>query len=193
MWHYVTACPAITDTDNMTLSSQDTHHGSEVTLSCNTGYAFAQEEFANEAEIIIRCDLGGKWNISRLPTCKSKHSRKCDMQSLHACTKSNSHTCTHSVSCMHTCVHSYTHSHTHTWHSIPTTCMPIGLCHTLITHWPDNIQSKDEAVSFLLLSENYGFLCFPHAIIHCCLFSSCSHLLWGTRVHWQWLHHCWLW
>ena len=56
----------------MSVSSTNTQYGSEVTFDCDTGYAFAQEEFANEEQITIRCDLGGKWNVSRLPTCEGK-------------------------------------------------------------------------------------------------------------------------
>ncbi|KAK7111927.1 uncharacterized protein [Littorina saxatilis] len=67
---YNLACPAITNRDNMQMSSNDTHYDSEVTLSCNTGFAFAQEEFASLTEVGIRCGLHGKWNVSRLPSCQ---------------------------------------------------------------------------------------------------------------------------
>ncbi|KAK7489121.1 hypothetical protein BaRGS_00019635, partial [Batillaria attramentaria] len=63
-------CPAISNTDNMQLSTTATSFETEVTISCNPGYSFAQEEFDNLESVTVKCSMDGKWNVSRLPTCQ---------------------------------------------------------------------------------------------------------------------------
>ncbi|XP_061175608.1 sushi, von Willebrand factor type A, EGF and pentraxin domain-containing protein 1-like [Saccostrea echinata] len=41
-----------------------------ITLSCQTGYSFKQEEYNKESSVSLKCLPGGRWNVSRIPDCQ---------------------------------------------------------------------------------------------------------------------------
>ncbi|XP_067673802.1 uncharacterized protein [Haliotis asinina] len=63
-------CPAIPASANMKQSSADTAYLSSVTVSCDTGYSFKQEEYYQKATVSFLCEKGGKWDKPRYPTCQ---------------------------------------------------------------------------------------------------------------------------
>ena len=70
----VSDCPVLDISSNAIMNSNEmykTSFRSEVTLTCDTGYSFKQEEYNQMSAVTIRCEKGGKWNVSRIPDCMS--------------------------------------------------------------------------------------------------------------------------
>ncbi|XP_046553547.1 LOW QUALITY PROTEIN: uncharacterized protein LOC124262974 [Haliotis rubra] len=63
-------CPTIPASANMAQSSAATAYLSSVTVNCNTGYSFKQEEYYQKATVSFLCEKGGKWDNPRYPTCQ---------------------------------------------------------------------------------------------------------------------------
>lgn len=63
-------CPAIRNANNMVVSTTAVSVDTAVNISCEQGYAFAQEELKGLKFVTVTCTDGGKWSSSRLPTCQ---------------------------------------------------------------------------------------------------------------------------
>lgn len=48
--------------------------GSKFTVACrNSGYYFSAEEFTGKTAVNLECEIGGKWNVNRLPQCSRRY------------------------------------------------------------------------------------------------------------------------
>ncbi|PVD38422.1 hypothetical protein C0Q70_01037 [Pomacea canaliculata] len=66
-------CPAVADATNMTLSTTLSHAFTFVSISCNQGYSFAQEEFVSSIMVSLTCSQDGNWDKPRMPTCRQTY------------------------------------------------------------------------------------------------------------------------
>ena len=68
-------CPKPSFDDSVTIDPavQNYTFGITFNMSCSDGYVFSDQKLHDKGSLQVTCLLGGKWSVSRFPSCQREY------------------------------------------------------------------------------------------------------------------------